>query len=95
MVVLNLEVTDTLAGVVYSNIYTKAKLAENEDLKKHFPALEELFYHLAHNSKTLAVSDRAVEFEFKKQAFAIQLNRKEMARDEANEVKIRLLEKRL
>lgn len=59
---LSLEVTDTLAGVVYSTRYTKAKLAEREDLKKHFPSLEELFYHLAHHSKTLIVSERAVEF---------------------------------
>lgn len=36
-----------------------------------------------------------MEFQHKKERFVIELGRKEMGRDEANEVKIRLLEKRL
>ena len=69
-------------------------------MKLIFPTLEELFYYLAHNSKSLHISEGVIEFEVslgqamknRKFSFKIILSLKEMAKEDVNELRIKLLE---
>lgn len=51
-----IKVVDTASFQIYSININVDNLAARGDLKFMFPALEELFYYLAHNSKTLRIS---------------------------------------